>query len=421
VPDLPISFLQADTAEKLWESLDEQCVNTDKGCDVIVIPHNSNLSDSQMFLHTKDDGSPIDKAYAERIQRFERLVEVMQHKGSSECFFGPGAMEDELCDFEQLPYDKFSGKFSSFLRKKPEANDGFLRQVMNEGLQEQELTGVNPFKWGFIASTDTHLGAPGAVDERNFPGHGGAGEPATGAVPKGLPDDLEFNPGGLAVLWAEENSRESLFSAMRRREAYGTSGPRITVRFFGGWDMPDSLCSQSDLVETGYRQGVPMGSDLPRAGGTTEKPVFVVSALKDAGTAETRGMDLQRIQIIKGWLDSSGTGHQKVFEVAGDPDNGASVDINTCRTQGQGFSQLCSVWHDKEFDPGQSAWYYARVVENPTCRWSQQICAANNVDCAVPSSIKEGLEACCSDSHRPVIQERAWTSPIWYTPASSSP
>ncbi|MCP4467028.1 MAG: DUF3604 domain-containing protein [Halieaceae bacterium] len=413
VPVLPISYVDGPSARQLWDGLDRECVDKNNGCDVLVIPHNSNLSDAQMFTNSRDDGTPITAEDAAQTARFETLVGVMQHKGSSECFFGFGSTEDELCAFEQLPYDKFSGKFQKWTREAPAPNDGYLREVMRDGFREQQRLGVNPFKWGFIASTDTHLGTPGAVEESDFLGHGGAGTPAGDTV--SLPDDLEFNPGGLAVLYAEENTRDSLFAAMRRREAYGTSGPRMNVRFFASWNYPADMCEQTDFVARGYDGGVPMGGDIAAPADTVQSPAFAIQAVKDPGTVKTPGNDLQRIQVIKGWVDAEGHSQEKIYEVAGDPNNGASVDLNSCKTQGSGFRQLCTVWHDPQFDASLNAYYYARVVENPSCRWSQHICSAQKVDCSQPKTIKNGLEACCAAEHLPSIQERAWTSPIWYS------
>ena len=415
VPALPIPAVEYSQDYQLWEQLDKQCVNAGNGCDVIVIPHNSNLSDGTMFTGTRA-GEPISAADARQTARFETLVEIMQHKGSSECYLGAyGAIaEDELCAFEQLPYQDFSGQNMGFARRPPSADGGFLREVLRDGLRHQQKLGVNPYKWGFVGSTDTHLGTPGAAAEDNFLGHGGAGQPAGEELPVGLPDALEFNPGGLAVLWAEQNTRDSLFAAMRRREAYGTSGPRITVRFFGGWDYPQNLCEQNDFVARGYAGGVPMGGDLPPAQGAAA-PRFAVQAIKDAGTASSAGNALQRIQIIKGWVDADGRSQEAIYEVAGNANNGATVDLGSCQTRGPGFDSLCTVWTDPAFDAGADAWYYARVVENPSCRWSQRICSANRVNCADPATITEGLEGCCAEQHRPLVQERAWTSPIWYT------
>lgn len=414
VPALPFSFVDDPTARGLWNALEQDCLDKGNGCDALVIPHNSNLSDGYMFSLMDADGEMLTKADLAKRSRLERLVEIMQHKGSSECYFGPGQMEDELCAFEQLPYDKFSGKFMKLTRSEPKADDGFLRDVLNDGLKLQQSEGVNPYKMGFIGSTDTHLGAPGAVEETDFPGHGGAGEPASADSSAGLTDDLEFNPGGLAVVWAEENSRDAIFDAMQRRETYGTSGPRMTVRFFGGWDIDRELCVSPDFVEQAYQRGVPMGAELgPVPEG--RYPRFLVSALMDPGTVDTPGTPLQRIQIIKGWVDDKGEKRQRVYEVAGNPGNSASVDPLSCKQSGDGYKHLCRVWTDPDFEAEDNAYYYARVVENPSCRWSQQICVANGVNCANPGTVPEGLEICCSDEHRPVIQERAWTSPIWYT------
>jgi hypothetical protein len=269
---------------------------------------------------------------------------------------------------------------------------------------------VNPFKLGILASTDAHQGTPGLASERDFPGHAAGGDTAALELPK-VPDAPEFNPGGLAVLWAEENSRDALFDAMRRREAYGTSGPRIVVRFFGGWGFDEAMCGDQSFVERGYRDGVPMGADLatPPDGATT--PTFALWALRDPIT----GAELQRLQIIKIWLDG-GEPRERVVDVAGNTHGGATVDLATCERKGTGFNDLCSVWRDGDFDPRQPALYYARVVENPSCRWTTWTCIANRVDCAHPTSIAPELAFCCDESVAPTVQERAWTSPIWYTP-----
>ncbi len=415
VPEFPFSWIDGPSKEALWQALDRECINAEGNCDVLTIPHNSNLSGGLMFTLTGPDGKPVTAEHTRWRARMEPLVEVTQHKGTSECFFAEGT-RDELCAYEQLSYQTFKGQNSRSLAKAPDSTTGFLREVMLQGLQEQQRLGENPFKWGWLGSTDTHLGAPGAVSERDFQGHGGAGVPANDDLPKGLPDALEFSPGGLAVLYAEQNTRDSLFDAMRRKEAYGTSGPRIGVRFFAGWDYPENLCEQQDLLARAYAGGVAMGGDLNNAP-AGRAPRFVVQAVKDVGDKDFPGTDLQRVQIIKGWVDSAGNTQSKVFDVAGDANNGASVDLSTCDRKGSGFASLCSVWQDPEFTAADNAYYYARVLENPSCRWSQYICSANKVDCSNADSITEGLEGCCADDHRPVIQERAWTSPIWYTPS----
>jgi len=247
-----------------------------------------------------------------------------------------------------------------------------------------------------IAATDIHTGTPGATAEWQT-------ETFDSRVP-----GPGFNLGGLAAVWAEENTRESLFQGLKRREVYGTSGPRMTVRLFGGWDYPENLCDSDGLVAKGYAGGVPMGSDLPKRTGDATGPVFVVSAMRDVGTPEYPGNLLQRIQIVKGWSDPDGTFHQQVVDVAGKKDNGASVDTQTCAVSGPGENQLCSVWTDPDFDPNRRAVYYARVFENPSCRFTTRICNA-----APPDARPAG----CGDANVPdTIQERAWTSPIWYTP-----
>ncbi len=420
VPNLPVSWVETPTAADLWESLQRECVDGIPGCDAITIPHNSNLSAGLMFESVKVTNSfntdiPIDAKEASDRSRWEPLVEIMQHKGDSECFSGTGS-SDELCGFERLPYDRFGPKFNFLARNKPSVPASFVRDALKKGILQQHAMGANPFKYGIIASTDTHIAAPGFTNERDAKGHGGAGVGAREGVPQGFPDDVEFNPGGLAVLWAEENSRDALFAAMQRREVYGTSGTRPVVRFFGGWDYADDLCDRGQLVETGYARGVPMGGDLPAppAGDPKAAPRFAISALRDPGTSNHPGTPLQRIQIIKGWVEAGET-KERVFDVAGG-DNGASVDLATCEPQGAGADSLCTVWTDPDFDPKQTAFYYGRVVENPTCRWSQYICNAAKVNCDDEASIPEGLEGCCSPEIQPAIQERAWTSPIWFTP-----
>lgn len=410
VPGLAPSFIDAPSAANLWQALDEQCLQVDGSrCDSLVIPHNSNLSAGYMFSGELDGGGVMTAEYAARRREFEPLAEIMQHKGASECFYAPGLGSDELCAFEQLPKDNIAGYDSP-----PKVDTGFLRQVLADGMQLQRELGVNPYQFGIIASTDTHLGTPGAAEEDRFLGHGGAGVPAGGEVPPGLPDKLEYNPGGLAVLWAEENSRDSLFDAMRRREVYGTSGPRIVSRFFAGWDYPEEICQSPDRIAQAYAGGVPMGGELQA--GTGSAPSFLVAASQDPGVSGSPGMPLQRIQIIKGWIDDKGQAQEQVIDVAGDANNGAAVNTNTCETSGKGFAELCAVWRDKDFDPAQHAFYYSRVVENPSCRWSQKLCVGAGVDCNDPATITEGYSGCCATDHRPVIQERAWSSPVWYSP-----
>lgn len=416
VPSIPPAYQEYPRPELLWQALAEQCRSAD-GCDYLTIPHNSNLSAGLMFETQDRFGNDYDTALAQRRQDNEPLAEIYQHKGQSECLGTQGAgAQDELCDFELLPYNNLTGNRFGGANTGPPMEQDFLRSALKEGLRQEQLLGANPFKYGFIGSSDTHLGTPGNVVESNFPGHAGAGQNPRDGVP-GMTDVIEASPGGLAVLWAEENTRDSLFAAMRRREAYATSGTRPVVRFFGGWDLPTDLCGRSDFVAQGYARGVPMGGDLVAAPAAAARPRFAVSALRDPGAPGEPVEPLQRIQIVKGWIEN-GEKREQVFEVAGNPDNGASVDLSTCETSGGGFASLCAVWEDSAFDPAQPAFYYARVVDNPSCRWSTRQCLAAGIDCAAPEAVPEEWADCCNADYPKTVQERAWTSPIWFSPAS---
>ena len=413
VPPVPVSSMEAHTPEDLWRALRADCTQSGTGCDAITIPHNSNLSGGLMFLETAAAGRPIDAAYANERARFEPLAEIMQHKGASECLRG-GLSTDEECDFEQLPFDSFAAQVRPEMNR-PKKTDSYLRGALERGLALEEKLGVNPFKLGFVGGTDTHVTAAGMVEPEAFPGHAGAtadARPEDAAVT--LPDAIEFNPGGLAVLWAEENSRAALWEALRRRETYATSGPRLTVRFFGGFDYPADLCGSAGLARTGYAQGVAMGGDLPRPSAPGAAPAFVVSALADPGVPGRAAVPLQRVQIVKGWIEN-GVAHERVVDVAGDAASGADVDPLTCAPHGTGPASLCTVWRDPDFDSREPAFWYARVLESPTCRWNAYACLARAVDCA--QDVPPGLEPCCDPEVPRTVQQRAWTSPIWYRPA----
>jgi len=411
VPEQPPAYQEHTTEEKLWAALADRCRNED-GCDYLTIPHNSNISGGLMF--DIPDGDP---AYNADRQLNEPLAEIYQHKGQSECLGTTGAgLADELCGFEIVPYDNLSGNRFGGANAGPPREGDYLRSALKDGIRREAVDGVNPFKYGFIGSTDTHLGTPGLIDEKDYPGHGGAST-ATG---DGLVDEIEYSPGGLAVFWAEENTRDSLYAAMRRREAYATTGNRPTVRFFGGWDLPVNMCSRADFAEVGYANGVPMGGDLPTRPTDATTPLFFVGALRDFGVTGSNAEPLQRIQIIKGWVDSSGTPQEQVYDIAGSANNGGAVDPLSCATNGVGSTALCNVWQDPNFDASEQAFYYARVVENPSCRWSTRQCNDAGITeafCADANNTPPaGLEGCCDDRFERIIQERAWTSPIWYSP-----
>ncbi len=406
----PTTYLETPTAEGLWRALVSECIEAEGRCDAIAIPHNSNVSNGMIFRTENQDGSPMTRRQAEFRSRMEPLVEITQHKGDSECRIGDN---DELCGFETVPWKRLMDMPRPSLWGAPPPLS-YVRETLAAGVVELDRVGANPFKVGIIGSTDTHLSTPGMVDEDQHRGHGaGLAFIRHGILP--FPDQPRSNPGGLAVLWAEENSRDALFSAMRRREAYGTSGPRIVVRFFGGWDLESQVCASSEFAAVGYADGVPMGSDLPkRTGGA---PTFAVSALRDPGGNGAPSTALQRIQIIKVWAER-GQPQEAVFEIAGTPENGADVDLETCTPRGPGFDSLCGVWRDPTFDPAQPAAYYARVVENPSCRWNVYACNRHGVDCNDPATYPGSLEQCCDPDTAKTIQERAWTSPIWYEPAA---
>jgi hypothetical protein len=404
VPALPISTFEQSTPEGLWSALQSGCLDAGTGCDVLAIPHNPNLSNGRTFDPLGSDGLPMTEAEAQQRAALEPLVELLQHKGASECRTGVDTT-DELCDFEIVETD-------------PAASDeplNYVRNALKRGLVLGRDLGTNPFELGFVGATDTHNAIPGATEEGEFVGHVGNTDDT---VVQQLNANLRrFSPGGLTVLYAEENARDSLFAAMRRRESYATSGTRPVVRFFGGYAYPSELCSAPDFVAQGYAGGVPMGGRLGAS--LRQPPRFAVSALMDPGTPETPGTPLQRIQIVKGWLDAAGATHEAVFDVAGSANNGASVDAATCATSGTDSASLCAVWQDPDFDASEPAFYYARVLENPTCRWSQRACLASGVNCS--AGAPPGFEACCDGSIPATLQERALTSPIWHVPVPPLP
>ena len=438
VPNVPFSRLVSKNPEDLWQWMDEMRAD---GKDSMAIPHNSNGSDGFMFRMSTFDGSPLDKAYAELRMRNEPLVEMSQVKGTSEVhpLLSPN---DEFADFEIMPY-----QIATWHKSHPEGS--YVRNAYLNGLKLQSEGKGNPYKFGMIGASDTHVGA-GAFSEDNYWSKIGLvdGTPklrgsvpltwterlgvmylqfrtwidnigaeermSIGSAPKDpAPGYLQsywnsWGASGLAGVWAEENTRESIFSAMRRKETFATSGPRLRVRFFAGYDYPDNILERADMVKLAYEQGVPMGSDLRVA---DTNPEFLVWVMRDPASAP-----LQRIQIVKGWLEN-GEQKEAIFDVAcaGDvaadpetnrcPDNNAQVELADCSYSADtGADELKAVWRDREYTAGQQAFYYVRALENPTCRWSSW------------DALREKQPR--NPSLKATLQERVWSSPIWLEAAN---
>ncbi|MFK7976160.1 MAG: DUF3604 domain-containing protein [Halioglobus sp.] len=427
VPQQALSSKEARKPEQLWEWLDATCIEGNPHCNALAIPHNSNWSSGRMwFPYTNQQLSTAEqKRLAALRAKVEPLVEIMQVKGDSECRNGIASVfgePDELCDFEKLrvpseviPDCGEETGAGGMMLKGCASRYSYVRYALTAGLAEREALGVNPFRLGIVAASDTHNGSPAVGQENNHKGSHGTDRDiqsrllskveVPGDVAAGSP--VRFNPGGIAGVYAQENSRKALFSAMRNRETFGTSGPRITPRFFAGWDLSPDICESSTYLETAYAGGVPMGGTLTGQKSHQAGPLFVASANRDPREGANL---LQRLQIVKGWIDSEGKTHQAVYDIAGSTgdDKQASVDKASCSVQGPGFSQLCATWRDPQFNPDSQAVYYTRVVENPSCRWS-------HFDCI--SLPQEERPESCRDPDLPwQIQERAWTSPIWYEP-----
>ncbi|PLW70138.1 DUF3604 domain-containing protein [Pseudohalioglobus lutimaris] len=425
VPQAPLGSKDAQTPEALWQWLKQTCIDGNPQCDVLAIPHNGNWSSGRMWYpySNRDLSDRTRRQQAELRAELEPLAEIMQTKGDSECRNGIDSVlgpADEFCDFEKLraasePIEDCEESFGSggMMLSGCTSRYNFVRYALAAGLRERRELGVNPFAMGIIAATDTHNGMPAADSESQYMGSHGMDrnvlsrlqgtKEVPGGIGKGSP--VRYGPGGVAGIYARENSRDALFDAMRRRETFGTSGPRIEPRFFAGWELDQVDCQSPDFVEQAGRLGVPMGAALYSHDDSADPlgPVFLASATRDP--RDGAGL-LQRIQVIKSWVDSAGATHQAVHDIAGDPNNGAGVDPETCALSGSGFNQLCATWRDPDFDAALSAVYYARVLENPSCRWSRHACIR------LPEA---GRAPSCGDPDLPwQIQERAWTSPIWY-------
>lgn len=378
------------TPTDLFNALKTHCVDGTTGCDALTIPHNSNLSKGMMFprQETLSAEDIAGRTY------FDRLAEIIQHKGASECYAGIGA-SDEACAFEALPYASFIGKFIPLLGKPPENDTSFVREALKEGLAvASDNSGQNnPYQLGLIGSTDTHLATPGQTDEKNYTEHHNRSQ-LVGE--KRIPKQAELNPGGLAVIYSRSNTREALFAAMKRREVYATSGTRIGLRFFAGDDLPKQLCANPYALHWAYTRGRPMGATL-----SARNPQFFVMANKAPGR---HSAGLQSLQLVKGWIDEAGNTREKVIALA----NTHKADLASCSEPMPAEETLCVQWQDPEFNPEQKSFYYVRVLEQPSCRWDQHIC--EKLD-----DPQQGENLQCSAEIQQ-IQERAWSSPIWFTP-----
>ncbi len=408
----PISYVEAPRGHMLWEQLDRQCNKAENGCEVISIPHNSNLSNGSLLAAPTGETIDMQRERARMRNVVEPLMEIFQHKGNSECMNGLSGVigaPDELCDFEQVrkigTYSSYKDIFAEVIDCEGEpgffglfnggcvAYNDFFRGASLLGLKEERRLGVNPLKMGVIASTDTHVGTAGATDETSWTGHIVYEMTLRERLGSGyLPSNLNGNPGGLAGVWAVENSRDAIFGAFLRRETFGTSGPRILPRFFGGWDFDESLCGDPDLVAAGYERGAPMGGDLPPRG-EAGAPTFIAHAVRDPGAS---GAPLRKLQIVKGWVDRDGEAYYRVSDL--DPPRDAGPR--------SGYGILCAVYSDASFDPEEAAYWYLRAVQVPTRRWSAVQCDAED----------ENRPAQCDNDAPEFIQEMAWSSPIWYTP-----
>ena len=402
VPDMPFSALDSADEEKLWAWMAEQ---EKKGSRLLAIPHNSNGSKGLMFEPLDNAGKPITADYARLRSHFERLIEMMQIKGNSEVHrkFWPA---DEFAGFENADS---VGSFSGREFKK----EYFVRWAATKGLDYQAKLGANPYQFGFIGGTDNHNGLPSDVAEDDYIGSHGPADGTLEARRTGEIDGWikakESSPGSISAVWATRNTRDAIWDAMAARETFVTSGTRIKVRFFGGADLGAASTNPRELVEQGYRNGVPMGGTIDKA---SKAPTFTVWAAKDPN-----GANLDRIQIIKGMVDAKGEPNDKVIDVvwSGDrkpaangklPPVGNTVDLKTATYANTiGSPELMGTWTDPDFDPARPALYYVRVLEIPTPRWTTYDAVRNKLELLsdVPSE----------------VQERAWSSPIWYTPSGT--
>jgi len=408
VPQMPFSSLSSEDPSELWKWMDSQRA---AGNELLAISHNANLSDGLMFPTEVDlSGRPIDRAWAETRMRNEPLTEMKQVKGQSETT--PGLSPND----EFANYEVFVWHLAGIGKGGPRDYGSYVRQAYRDGVALEQARGFNPYKFGLVSGSDSHVGVVPYRQKNFFGVHGTVDDTiqkrVDGATVIGL-NSLWVSPAGLSVVWAEENTREAIFAAMKRKETYSTSGVRIPVRFFGGWGLDAGLLNQKDWVKAAYARGVPMGADLPAP--RAKAPSFAVWAVKDPDAG-----NLDRIQIVKGW-SKSGQSFEKIFDVAWagkrKPDRatgkvppiGSTVNLaKGSYTNSIGAVELKTVWTDPDFDPSLDAFYYARVLEIPTPRWSTM------------QAVKLGRVPPSGAGFTPAIQERAWTSPIWYTPSAEA-
>jgi hypothetical protein len=409
---LPFTLFDSENPEHLWAYLQDYENMT--GGRAMAIPHNGNVSAGQMFALDDRDGNPLTKDYAERRMRWEPLVETTQIKGDSETH--PAlSPDDEFADFETWDL----GNLIVSKRTNPELmRHEYSRSALKLGLAQLQQLGVNPFKFGMIGATDSHTSWSNA-EEDNYLGKYAVASPSPERWYKKFPPltipgvldqftEWESAQSGYAGVWATENTREAIFDAMMRKEVYSTTGPRMKVRFFGGWDYTPEDAARHNFAAIGYSKGVPMGGDLTSTTGD-KAPTFMVRTLKDPD-----GANLDRIQIVKGWLAGDGELHEKVYDViwSGDrkpgedgklPAVGNTVNLETATYSNSiGAVQLSATWQDPNFDPTEKAFYYVRVLEIPTPRWT------------VFDEVRFGIKM--DKEVTRILQERAYSSPIWYTP-----
>jgi len=401
---LPYSATHSPNPEDLWEWLDE--TSERYNVDLISIPHNSNVSGGLMFPNDKDSkGNPLDASYAQTRAKWEPIVEITQIKGTSEAHpkFSP---TDEFAGFELWNILLKSDGGTKASRSNPQKED-FVRYALGSGLKLEVSLGTNPYKFGLIGSSDTHT-ALSSIDEDNFTGKnlmdGGAEDKSKSWIYD--IKHLDFSAAGYAAVWSESNTRKDIYDAFRRKEVYGTTGSRMQLRVFGGWNFEDNDIASADFVNAGYTKGVPMGGDLSNAG--SKKLQLMIHASKDP-----QGGNLDRIQVVKSWIEND-TPQEKIIDVAWSDDRVKdksghlpaiqnTVNVKDASyTNTVGSEELAIVWEDPEFDADKRAVYYVRVIEIPTPRYSTFASAKIQQD---PWA---GVD--------PIVQERAYSSPIWYTP-----